>query len=100
MGATLGAGATLGCCNRKCGLSFHFECLRRAGGHFLADKRTFCAAHDPLQDEFICGKLARDARQREAQRVARLNAAARAERLKEARQAQKAELAPKNWPAR
>jgi hypothetical protein len=38
-------GATTGCCDSRCRLSFHFICARKAGCLFLNNKQVFCTSH-------------------------------------------------------
>lgn len=38
-------GATIGCCQSRCPVTFHFRCGLRSGVQYLANKRTYCATH-------------------------------------------------------
>lgn len=44
-------GASIGCCYKNCGLTYHFVCARKAQCKFFHNKTIYCQAHDtPSED--------------------------------------------------
>ena len=38
-------GATVGCCEPRCPMNYHFMCARKAEAQFQDDKKVYCAQH-------------------------------------------------------
>lgn len=38
-------GATVGCCEPRCPMNYHFMCAREAEAQFQDDKKVYCAQH-------------------------------------------------------